>query len=271
MTLRAAIACIVLVGCGRLQFDARGDAMSDVPIDASVPDLGPTARYIDYVMAAGPRAYYRLGETTIDVVVDASGNDNHGTYWTNLGGMLTFDRPGALTDPHPAVKMDADGNLGPTDAAYAMVPTTLIDWSGDFTIELFLQPTSPPPVGFENALFVCEDYLNSGFRAGWSSSSVLHVWTTQAGATGQTTSSGRLVYGQFNHIVIVRNGTSLLGYLDGAQIFAEPNFDYIPPTAGSDCGFGSFHGMPSYGIFDEVAIYDRALSQTEVTAHLNAR
>ena len=81
-----------------------------------------------------------------------------------------------------------------------------------------------------------------------------------------------LVLERFQHIVAVHAGTSIALYIDGVLAVTDPAFDYIPvDTTTAECGIGAFHGMPSYATFDELAIYDRALSAAEIAVHVAHR
>jgi Concanavalin A-like lectin/glucanases superfamily len=266
--LRVCGACVLLMAlaaCGRLDFASTPDAAF------SILDVGPNATYPEVVLASAPRMYYRLNETGVGVAADASGNGYAAEHFID-GGMLTFGRPGALAgDPDTAVRMEGDGNSGPNVGASIQFAAGNIDWAGDFTVELFYVPNAPSPVGWSQVVFVCEDYMVSGFRVGWNEADQVHLWTDEGGATGNlATVGGTFDMTSFRHVAVVRQGQTFTIYVDAVAV-GSGVVDYIPAGATSDCGFGALHGMPSYGTYDEVAIYARALGQAELTSHVAAR
>jgi hypothetical protein len=253
--------------CGRLAFDAVHDgALHDAAGDAVADDA--LADYATLVMASAPRAYFRLGEAAGSTARDSSGNGDDAT--TIVTGELAWGRAGALSrDSDTAVYLRGEGNAGDSSAASVEFASVSSAWAGDFTIELFVRP-GPVLGGYRNALVVCENYLTSGFRTGWSASFVPVLWTTQAGSDGEAEASLALAPATWAHLVFVRGGTSVRIYINGA-LAGESIVNAIPPDSSATCGFGSFHGMPSDGELDEVAIYDRALGAAEIAAHVAAR
>src|SRR5262245_59511440 len=72
------------------------------------------------------------------------------------------------------------------------------------------------------------------------------------------------VVGQFHHFAVTRSGSTYTFYADGAAIGSTVDSRPIPNataplTIGQSEGVGFFHGL-----IDEVQIYNRALSQTEI-------
>ena len=263
MQCRELLVLGLLGGCGRVGFDARPDAGSEIPGDG-----GP--RYADLVLASSPVAYYRLAESGGTTAVDASGNDNAGAYDADLG-TIQYARPGALTtDANTAVRFDADGNPGPTTSASVGVPSSFVDWSADFTVEMFYLPHQAPPINNSNVVFVCESYLINGFRVGWNVFENLHVWTDEAGGNGGLMTSVPLSMTTFSHIAIVQQAAQFTLYVEGVAVGSAP-LTYIPADSSSECGFGALHGMPGYSTNDEVALYPRALGPGEIAAHAAAR
>lgn len=237
-------------------------------MDATDAGLGS---YATRVLASAPRMYYRMSETTGSVAVDSSGKGFDGQYATDLGTILLM-QPGATTDSDTGVLLDADGNLGPRTQAELVVDPANNDWAGDFTVEVFVRPITAPPAGNSWSIFLCESYLINGFRLGWYFNSALQFWTDQAAGTDTATAANTLSYAQYNHVALVHSGTSFIVYQDGNPVITIADAsDYVPANAGSDCGLGSFHGMGANGVYDELAIYGRALSQAELAGHLAGR
>ena len=248
---------ILLGACGRVGFDV------EVARDAAPA----VASYAATVLADHPLAYFHFDEPAgSTVAIDASGNGQDGTYEL-FGGTIDFAVAGAFQDP--AVSLVGGGNAGGGTAAYVQMPQTLNPWAGDFSIEAWLLPGTPPPVNADNGLVVWEDYLISGFRTGWTSDDFPELWTSEAGATADVRSATPLVATAWNYLVFTKQGLSVTIYLDGVDVITQ-TIDYNVPPIDADNGVGSVHGMPSSGSFDEVAIYGVALSQAQVAAHYAA-
>ena len=263
--------CVVLLSlaaCGRFDFVSVPDAND---VDAfTMRDVGPNATYPEVVLASGPRMYYRLNEADgSDVAADASGHGFTASYLLS-GGTIAYGRPGALVGDG-AVRMDGDGNSGPIPGAEVYFDPANMSWAGDFTVELFYVPSAPSPAGWSQVVFLCEDYMTNGFRLGWNEVEQLHLWTTESGATTVLGSvGGTFDMTTFHHVAAVRQGQNFTLYVD-AIVVGSGMVDYVPVSAAAECGFGAFHGMPAYSTYDEVAIYDRALSQVELASHVAAR
>ncbi|CAN5836652.1 hypothetical protein BH11MYX3_BH11MYX3_12970 [soil metagenome] len=262
--MRAVLLLSLLGACGRFGFD-------DTSRDAGVGgpgDISPTS-YPARVLADQPRAYYRLDEQNETVAVDATGNGNDSGYY---GGAAQFrwGVPGALRgDLDTAVQFDGVGNTGPVTEASVSVPVGTT-WGSDFSIELMIKPLSAAEPTVNNQLFTCEHYLVNGFRTGWRDDLNPILWTTEAGASSSITGSGPLALNTWSHVVFVMRGATVEIWRD-ATLVASETVDYIPADSSAECGFGSFHGMPTHGVFDEVALYEYALSAAQIGAHFAAR
>lgn len=265
---------LALVGCGRFGFAPQpdGDADANVPTVDVIPVDGTGLSYPERVLASGPRLYFRLGEPVgSELAIDSSGSGITAGYF-ETGGTMTLERTGALTaDPDTAVRFQGRGNLAPTSDAQLTIQDTDVTWTGDFTIEMFILPHDRPLAtdGYNYSLFTCERFEMSGFRAGWRPDDVIRVWTTEGGSDGDLASTAPIRVGEWNHIAIVQDAGNIALYLDGEQIaFGDVNM--IPPSS-SECGIGAFHGMPTDATFDELAIYERALTVGEIASHFSAR
>ncbi|MDB4952633.1 MAG: hypothetical protein JWO36_202 [Myxococcales bacterium] len=248
---------IVLLGaCGRLDF------ATTQSLDAA-PETYPLA-----VLADHPVVYLRLDDTGGMVASDATGLGRDGRYSVQ-GGTLVYGLAGALGGTDHAVSMTGDGNSGPNLVARVALPTSVYPWAGDFTIEFFVRPDAPPPIGWKNALFLWEDFRLSGFRTGWTINYLPELWTDEAGGTATITSTTPLVAGAWNHIAYTKHGNNVSIYLGGTLV-AEGAIDYnVPPPDADNC-LGSCHGMPSSGAFDELAIYGSALTAQQIQVHVAA-
>jgi hypothetical protein len=245
--------------CGRVGFDA-------LP---SAPDAPPLP-YNETVLLDHPVAYYRLDEPSGMVATDSSGHGNDGTYTTSLGGSLSYGRPGALLgDADASLGMSGDGNPGIGGEARLDLPFD--PFGADFTIEVWLDPLAAPTMSYDSSIFVYEQYLVSGFRTGWTDQMLPEIWTNQTGGTADVRSATPLVIGQWHHVVMTKAGGTATIYLQGAVVAAGA-LDYVAPAAsGTQNCLGACEGLPSMGVFDELAIYDYALPAARIAAHYAAR
>lgn len=258
---------VSLAGCGRFDFGAHLDGTPSPAVDTSLAQAYPMM-----ILAEHPIAYYRLDEASSAVAaVDVSGHANHGGYIIT-GGTGSFMTTGALVadaDFDPAVSFQGGGNPGDRGSASVVPPETVFPWDGDFSVEGWIQPHSLPPTGWHDSFFVSEVYLVSGFRSGWTIDLEPVFWTDEAGGSTSIEGMVPLGLGSWNHLVITKSGTTVTMFVNGV-LSAQGSAVYNPPAADDsrlELCFGACHGMPSDGVFDELAIYDYALPQARVTAH----
>ena len=75
-------------------------------------------------------------------------------------------------------------------------------------------------------------------------------------------SGGSMPVGQWTHVAYTWDGTNSTLYIDGSGVATNT---VAPTTSGTGMGFGAFSGdTPWLGLIDEVAIYNRALSSSEI-------
>jgi hypothetical protein len=266
---------LLAAGCGRISFDDPHDAAAALSYPATV-------------LASDPFVYYRLDETNDDpMALDATGHGRQEPFSTTNAGVVERGFAGALmapNEPGTAVHFDGTGNGG-NDEGYLDLPDAQDDavwaalWSGDFTIEMFVQMLEPP-TDRTLGLVVCEDYhgdtdpplpLGSGFRTGIGDESALRFWNTEAsGATDIRSVS--IDPNTWYHLVVVHDRTDVRFYINGVDRspVGHAAADYVPPHDMSECGIGSFHGMPTHVVLDEIAFYQRALDATDIARHFAA-
>ena len=262
---------VLFAGCGRFGFsdEPHRDAIALPAIDTNV-----STTYAQTVLAEHPVVYYRLDEVTSGAVVDASGNGNNGKHdLEGTAGTLTFAVAGALAnDPDTALSVSGTQNAhaqgAQGTAALVSVPLTFNDvFAGDFTVEGWVRPQVPPPTWTDN-FFVWETYLKNGLRIGWAPDMTPGVWTDQSGSNGNLRGTVALVAGTWVHFVVTRQGSGFTVYIDGAVV-AEAAIGYKPPVIGNmtEACIGACHGLPATADYDEVAVYDHALSAQVIAQH----
>jgi hypothetical protein len=223
------------------------------PALATLPAQASAASYSGAVLADAPAAYWRLGETA-GPAVDKSGHGANGTY----SGGVTRAVPGALTgDPDPAA--DFDGASG----AVTVADSAALRLNGPFTIELWARSG-----GFANSwpglLVKGASGTSSGYLIWYSSNGQLFFKRNNVSLgspVGALTTTWR-------HFAVTYDGTSLRWYVDGRQVTATAvQYPSNSGTAPLQLGRGDQYGREG---LDEVAIYNRALTASQVSAHRTA-
>src|SRR5919205_3175222 len=100
------------------------------------------------------------------------------------------------------------------------------------------------------------------------------VWD---GSTETISSASSYNDGSWHHVVATQDGSGMALYVDGAPVGTDPATGHVPYWGNWHIGSGNLSGWPSEpsstafsGWLDEVAVYDYALTQAQVTAHYTA-
>ncbi|MGH3369678.1 MAG: LamG domain-containing protein, partial [Nocardioidaceae bacterium] len=225
---------------------------------AQSPALAP---YPSHVLSDGPRAYWRLGETTGTTAADELG----GAPGTLLSG-VALGVPGAIAgDANTGTRFDGSNDrISMGDPAVG----TLDFGTGDFTVELWLKTA----LNQEKAAI-----SKQGTTSYW------HVTVTDdPGRVGQIRAKifdgvvVRQAYGPpvrvddsaWHHVVVVYDrDTGIVVYVDGiAQATAGPMAGDVSNT--TELLLGKAGGYAYYkGELDEAAVYPSALPADRIRAH----
>jgi hypothetical protein len=198
--------------------------------------------------AAGLVAAYSFDEGSGSVVGDASGNGHTGTVagatWTagRYGGALSFDGTSAYVD------------LGSLGTFYRT----------GFTLEAWVQKQTT-----KNDVAVVGTWTGSdGGPMLWVDHLATHYQLTLGGGLADYLDSGRTpVPGEWQHLAATYDGTTADYYVDGTLVATRS----VAQGAGNSNvwrigAYGSVAGGFFDGLIDDVRIYDRALSATEVAS-----
>jgi hypothetical protein len=240
----------------------------------------PLTGYAQVVVADDPVAYWRLNEaegtlTATDAVGSFDGSYESGT------GTLTYAAPSGIDrETDPAIGISA-GAVVTIPYALELNPVT-----GPWSAEAWVRPDSLDPANFRT---VFSSMWNSDFGNhlfGWNVyQHVAGVWTLNMynGGSGGSFASdfvhNPLVPGSWYHMVITDDLTSIRFHVNGDLVVTidREGFGFIPngingdvAVAGapvvlgqrSDNAFAPFDG----GV-DEVAFYNRALSEQQIRTH----
>lgn len=192
---------------------------------------------------------------------DESGNDNNGTV---NGATLTTDRFGAA---NKAYSFD-----GVNDFINVLNPSVLNFSSGvDFTVSFFYNPGSVTsnPSGF-NGLVSRMRIDNAGPMNGWQIGRNNSIYKIEVQSSGCGPNLNSIVQNNWIHVLTVFDRTlgQIRYYLDGVLINTTPCSSLSDSFISShDLKFGVERSGVYYssGVLDDIAIYNRALTQQEIT------
>jgi hypothetical protein len=220
---------------------------------------GGTSNALTFTISNAPSglvAAYSFDEGSGTIVTDASGNGNGGTItgasWTTAG------RFGS------ALSFNGSSNMVTVNDA------NVLDLTTGMTMESWVYPTVPPS-GWRT---VITKERPSGvtyyLHAGSSSSNRPATGVYIGGAERQLFGGSRLSANTWTHLAATYDGTTQRLYVNGVQVSSRAQTGAIqistsPLRIGGSSVFGEFF----QGRIDEVRIYNRALSQTEIQTDMN--
>lgn len=206
------------------------------------------------VLADSPVGYWKLDDAAGTTAVDSSGNGHNGTYQ----GTYSLSQPGNAGD---AVSLNA--------GAVALPALTL---SRPFSLEIWLKPTGCTQMGGGSAGF--------GTIFGLSGSRRL-LWHPGGKLLSQIPSSiysvdNDIPADAWSHIVY----TNSSGTSNNEKIYANNSLDAEQTNTSADWlssfwlgTYAALTGLVDYlivGLVQHAAVYDQALSPTQVSNHFNA-
>ena len=193
-------------------------------------------------------AQWRLNETSGNQARDSRGS-NHGTY----SGGYTLNQPGAMPDGDAAVGLDGTSGRIVVPDASSLEPSSAI------SIEAWVKPTmtsSAHGIARKNMSYFFKINTGNIVWGIWSGGQLKYLMTPLP--AGFTTN-------QWHHFVATYNGSTLAVYIDG-ELFTS-----TPATGAVDGGTAELHigshnaGEYFNGTLDDVSLYSRALSSTEIS------
>src|SRR6059036_1274181 len=201
-------------------------------------------------------AAYGFDEGTGTSVVDRSGNGNSGIItgatWSSSGrfGKALAFGPGALVTVNDSASLDVTGALTLETWVY---PTALsASW-----MNLICKPAGNP--GSVPPCYVLQ---------GCSSSQAPSFFVSPASANAVAPSA--LSLNTWSHLAATYDGAMMRLYVNGVQVASRAQTGTM--TTSSDAlsiGGNTFSGQNWTGLIDEVRIYSRALSPSEIQTDMN--
>lgn len=161
-----------------------------------------------------------------------------------------------LLPNNKVLTLDGDGDFA---------STTITDLSGaELSIQYWFKGN--------NMLSAIRQQSGGFIVAGWNGK---HIISNDGGTTGVSAGEGT-TDGQWHHVVVSwKQGTvgGFASYLDGRLVEKRDSANEPIPSHNAQVFFGSFNGTGEFlqGQLDEIAIWNRALNETEVTANWNRR
>lgn len=235
--------------------------------------MATAAAHADYpatVLSHGPLHYWRFNENIVVPAGDKA--DNLGTLGAAADGYyvgaVAHSMPGAL-----ASGSDTAAGFDTTPGTAVSVPySATLNPSGAFTVEAWLNPNADTTTANPTCALASGQFGSP--RSGWLIYQVDTGWNfrmynqndlaTSVSITGGPTP----IAGTWYHVVAVYDGTNATVYVNGTQRATAVPTGYVPSAGGPFViGARSDSSFLWNGTADEVALYDRALSATEIDAH----
>ncbi len=231
-----------------------------------------TADYASTVSNLKPVAFWRLNETTqppaADVAVNAGslGDSAVGYYL----GTAQHPVPGALNGrTDSAVGFDATAN------SVTMVPyMPEMNPAAPFTVEAWLSPNVEHAVGSGTLTCAISSGQFAAPRSGWliyqsETGWNLRMYNKNGASTSVNITGGTApVSGMWYHVVAVYDGATAKLFVNGDQAAEAAQTSYVPGQSGG-FAIGSRADSSFWwnGSADEVALYSKALTAEEISAH----
>jgi hypothetical protein len=264
--VRRAVLLLALCACDGvfgIRYIDKPDPDAPPPDVLRPGDIGPDgmALYASAVLADGPVAYFRLGETTGTLAANEIATQPPGKYL----GTFSLGAPGAIaSDPDGALSLDY-ADPGRVDVG------DVYDFPGNapFSIEAWIDP-APDDGHFHSIVTKWQQPpTNFGYEMFYLDGTLSFSRETTTG--GDVVNASGLVAGSYTHVVGTYDGAELQLYVNGMPAgppksstleLPEDNIPFQIGAGNSQAPFG--------GTIDEVAVYNRALPATRVMAHFMA-
>lgn len=204
------------------------------------------------IMAKGPQAYWKLNETSGTTAYDQTVNALHGTY----SGTQKLNVAGALSDSADRAS-EFDGSTTKVDVPYSAklntAKFTVLGWvklsgGASYRGPITSRTGGDGIVTYVNAAGVWEAWVgNAGWQVITGPAAVLNTWT---------------------FIALTYDGTTLKFYVNNGAPYTLVTGYSLNTTQPFRLGAGVTEAAGQYfwpGMIDDVAVYSRALSATDIS------
>jgi hypothetical protein len=221
------------------------------------------------IAALKPAAWWRLNEFAGPIAADSSGYDRHAMYEPDVTYYLAGPRSAEFCSDGKSNRaaMFVGGRLR------SAIPKL----GSDYSISLWMwngMPDDSRPVsgwlfsrGRDNGLSRWSDHLGVGGTGGHSRKLIFFRGTD---ASGLVAGRSEIPRWQWQHVAFVRGGRSVKIYLNGKQEIDTTSESSFPAAFGQlFLGGRSDNDSNWEGRLDEIAVFDRALTEGEVSTLAN--
>lgn len=218
--------------------------------------------YAQTILGDTPASYWRLG----DLVSNSSAADVAGTITGTYNGQISRGMPGAVQGDNDSCVFFRNGYV---DAGnhYAFTGTSA------FSCEAWVQLQQLPPSGFVACIagyfFVASGNQGWRFSVGAAGNIYFERYLNSA-ADQVTTANNTMPLGQWTHVAVTYDSANMKLYINGSLVGTTASTRSI---ATGTAAFQIAHDVPGdqfVGMIDEVAVYSRALTATQVQNHYNS-
>ncbi len=237
--------------------------------------------YADVILADAPIAFYRFEETTGQITrnLGTLGAPADGLYMTGNGEEDSVPTDVAVAPgPRPGEFLGFDpGNLavemkGLETQLWIDTQQQMLNNLPAFTLEYWVKPANrvSDPTGFGNRIGLVGQ--NDAVEYGFINPTTIQIWSAGGGSLDTAYS---FPDNEWHHIATVADGQTIRNYFDGRLVGTggAATGNYGSSTFNVHIGGGGVYdatGNFFTGQFDEVAIFNKAISAERVLAHYRA-
>ena len=202
--------------------------------------------------SSGPVAAYSFDEGTGTRAADSSGNGNNGTLVNGTTWSTT-------------AKFGRAANFDGVDDRIDVADSNSLDLGAGMTLEAWVRPTANS--GYRTVVLkeVSGELAYSLYAADSDHATHPSGWVRVAGVSHYADATAALPLSTWTHVAVTYNGAALVYYVNGVQtrstvVSGSIMTSGMPLRIGSNTIWGEYF----QGQIDEVRVYNRALSQSEI-------
>ncbi|HTG43679.1 MAG TPA: LamG-like jellyroll fold domain-containing protein, partial [Verrucomicrobiae bacterium] len=249
----------VNVGAYTVVISNTGGTQTSSAATLSIP-VASTKNYRDLIKSDGPAAYWRLGESSGEVAKDeVSGQD--GAYLN----AVTLGVPGAIPKETNTAAHFTTSLSQKIDVPWSESLNTPV-----FTAEVWARVTGGAG-NYRSPLTSRADSPQRGFIFYAEPGNTWQFWSGKGDQTGWDAIAGPAVQlNQWAHLAATYDGTTKRFFVNGQEVGSSTAPYGTNDTSVLRIGGGASEGDGNYffeGDVDEVAIYNKALSQEQIIIH----